>query len=100
MDLPAALSNTVSAAVTGPPGLSVADTRVKEAANAVLSFAVQLDRAASGTVTVDYRTIDATAKAGEDYQRTTGTLTLQAGETSGTIAVAVLDDAHDEGRRR
>ena len=57
------LSNTVSATVTGPPGLTVADARVEEGATAVLAFAVSLDRAASGPVTVDYRTIDGTAKA-------------------------------------
>ena len=91
------LSNTVSATVTGPPGLTVADARVEEGATAVLAFAVSLDRAASGPVTVDYRTIDGTAKAGEDYTRASGTLTLQAGETSKTVEVAVPDDAHDEG---
>ncbi|MDE0652235.1 MAG: fibronectin type III domain-containing protein [bacterium] len=91
------LSNSVSARVTGPPGLSVADARVEEAAGAVLEFAVRLDRAASGPVTVDYRTMDGSAKAGEDYDAASGTLTFAAGETSRSVRVTVRDDEHDEG---
>ena len=92
-----ALSNTISTTIQGPPGLSVADAEVEEAANAVLAFAVTLDRAASSTVTVDYATSDGTATAGEDYTSKSGTLSFAAGETSKTVSVAVLDDAHDEG---
>ena len=61
---------------------------------ATLDFVVSLDRA----VTVDYATGKAgdTASAGSDYTATSGTLTFAAGETSKTVSVAVLDDAHDE----
>ena len=83
--------------IQGPPGLTVADAAVQEAANATLAFAVTLSRAASGTVTVDYATTDASAQAGVDYTATRGTLTFQTGESSKTITVAVLDDVHDEG---
>ena len=65
--------------------------------DASLDFAVTLDRTAAGTVRVDYATADGTAVAGEDYTRTTGTLTFQPGETGKTVSVPVLDDAHDEG---
>ena len=92
-----ALSGTISATIAGPPGLSVADAQVEEGPNAVLAFAVTLDRAASGTVTVDYATADGTAAAGEDYTHTTGTLSFSVDETAKTVTVAVLDDAHDEG---
>ncbi len=81
----------------GPAALSVADARVEEAEDAVLAFAVTLDRAASGTLTVDYATSDGTATAGEDYTATSGTLSFQAGDTEKTITVAVLDDDHNEG---
>ena len=43
------LSNSLSAAVAGPVGISVADARVGEGAGARLAFAVTLSRAASGT---------------------------------------------------
>ena len=92
-----ALSNTISATVRGPVGISVADAHVEEDAGAVLAFAVTLSRAASRALTVDYATSDGSAQAGVDYTAASGTLTFQAGESSRTIEVGVLDDAHDEG---
>ncbi len=92
-----ALSNAVSATIPGPPGLSVADARVEEGPDVTLDFAVTLGRASTATVTVDYATSDGTATTGEDYTRTTGTLTFAPGETAKTVPVPVLDDAHDEG---
>ena len=56
--------------IQGPPGLAVANAGVQEAANATLAFAVTLNRAPSGTVTVDYATTDGTATAGSDYTAT------------------------------
>ena len=92
-----ALSETISATVAGPVGISVADARVEEGAGAVLEFAVTLERAAGGAVTVDYATSDGTAQVGVDYTVASGTLTFEAGESSKTVEVAVLDDSHDEG---
>ena len=92
-----ALSNSISATVRGPVGISVADAHVEEDDGAVLAFAVTLTRAASRALTVDYATSDGSAQAGVDYTAASGTLTFQAGESSRTIEVAVLDDAHDEG---
>ena len=92
-----ALSNMVIATVRGPVGLSVADARAEEGTDATLDFAVTLSRAAPGPVAVAYATADGTATAGSDYTETRGTLTFAPGETAKTVAVAVLDDAHDEG---
>ena len=91
------LANTVTATVLGPALLSVADAEADEAEGATVDFAVALNRAASGTVTVDYATADGTATAGEDYTATSGTLTFAAGETSETVSVPLLDDTIDEG---
>ena len=91
------LSNTVSATVAGPVGISVADARVEEGVGAVLAFAVTLSRAATSAFSVDYATSDGTAQAGADYTAASGTLSFQAGDSSKTIDVSVLDDAHDEG---
>ena len=77
--------------------LSVADAQVTEAAGAAVNFTVSLEPASASTITVDYATADGTAAAGLDYTQTAGTLTFKAGETSKTVAVAVLDDAIDEG---
>ena len=92
-----ALSNSPSATVAGPVGISVADASVDEAADAVLEFVVTLSRAASAAFTVAYQTSDGSATAGQDYTATSGTLSFQTGDTSKTIEVAVLDDSHDEG---
>ena len=87
----------LSATIAGPPTLSVADATVEEAEGATLDFAVTLSRSLSETVTVGYGTSNGSATAGSDYTETTGTLTFAAQETSKTVSVPVLDDAHDEG---
>ena len=92
-----ALSNTISTTVRGPVAVSVADARAEEGADETIDFAVSLSRAASGTVTVAYATADGSATAGADYTRTSGKLRFAPGETAKTVAVPVLDDAHDEG---
>ena len=91
------LSGTVTASVRGPVAVSVADARASEGADAAVAFAVTLNRAASGEVTVDYATRDGTATAGEDYTATRGTLTFAVGDTGKTVEVPILDDALDEG---
>ena len=82
------------------PEVSVADANAREGTDAHAAFTVSLSRAfttAGHRVTVDYATADGTAKAGEDYTATSGTLTFAAGETSKTVNVPVLDDTVDEG---
>ena len=83
-------------AVAGP-GLSVADTQVREAEGAVLSFRVTLEEAQASTVSVRYATSDGTATAGADYEAVSGALRFGPGETAKTVSVPVLNDAHDEG---
>ena len=49
------------------------------------------------TYRLDHATSDGSARAGEDYVAARGRLRFEAGESSQTIAVGLLDDAHDEG---
>ena len=91
-----ALSHSLSATVMGPVGISVADARVDENGGAPLAFAVTLSRATDSALTVDYATADGSAQAGVDYTAVSGTLTFQAGESSQTVNVTVLDDSHDD----
>ena len=77
--------------------LSVADARAREGVDTTIDFAVALSRTSSLTVTVDYATADGSAKAGEDYTRSAGTLTFLAGEIEKSVSVALLDDVKDEG---
>ena len=86
-----------SATAQSLAALSVGDAWAEEAAGAAVAFAVALSRAAVEPVTVDYATEDGSARAGEDYAAASGTVTFAAGETSKTVEVVVLDDAHDEG---
>ena len=55
-------------------------------------FPVTLSAATTVPVTVSYATGDGTATAGSDYTATSGTLTIPAGQTTGTITVAVVGD--------
>ena len=84
-------------ALASGPGLSVADAAVLEAEGAQLAFEVTLAQAQSTAVSVRYATSDGTATAGTDYVAGSGAVRFEAGETAQTIAVAVLNDAHDEG---
>ena len=78
------------------PGAAVADADAEE--GEVLTFVVTLDRAVSDNlVTIRYATADGTARAGEDYEAASGTLTFAPGETGKTVEVRTLDDALDEG---
>ena len=93
-------SGWVNSAPAAPPALSVADATAAEpeaGQSATLDFVVTLNRATSGTVTVDYATSDGTATAGADYTAASGTLSFAVGETSKTVSVTVLNDAHDDG---
>lgn len=56
------------------------------------TFTVTLDRAATGTVTLGYQTLDGTAVAGQDYTAATGTLTFAPGQRTATATVSVLGD--------
>ena len=78
-----------------PRAVSVSDASAAEGDSVV--FTVSLSATSSQQVTVDYATSDGTATAGEDYTATSGTLTFQAGETSKTISVPIIDDTEDDG---
>ena len=86
-----------AATVPGPaPAFRVADAGADEGGG-TLAFEVTLEPAAAADASVAYATADGTATAGEDYVAASGTLSFAAGETSKTVAVAVTDDAAEEG---
>ena len=79
-----------------PPTLNVLDTAVNEADGSV-GFLVTLDPAATGVVTVQYTTVDATAVAPTDYAATSGTLTFAPGDTrKQTALVPIVDDGEED----
>lgn len=81
-----------------PPSITIGNVSVIEgdtgSVNAV--FTVSLSAPLDQVMTVDFATVDGTAKAGKDYVATSGTLTFNPGETTKTISVAVLGDLIDE----
>ena len=86
----AVLLNRQGAAPAGP-GVSVADATVREAAGAALRFRVTLEQPQATAVSVRYASADGTALAGADYLAVRGALRFAPGETTKTVAVAVLD---------
>ena len=80
-----------------PIAVTVADTEVEEAEGATLDFVVSMNHAAAHDIQIWYRAYDGTATAGADYVAVSSSFTMTAGETTKTVSVSVLDDAHDEG---
>ena len=78
-------------------GIAIDDARAREGVDDTVTFRVRLAPARNETVSVAWATEDGTAKAGEDYTESRGTVVFAPGETAKTIEVAILDDVHDEG---
>src|ERR1019366_7842038 len=76
------------------PTLSVTGAEVAETTTRIgyINFVVTLSSASSNAVTVDYQTIDGTAKKGVDFLATSSTLTIAAGQTSGIISIETYGD--------
>ena len=76
------------------PTVSVANVSQAEgdAGSTPAAFTVSLSKASPLRVTVAYATADGTATAGADYTATSGTLVFAPGQTSQTVAVAVVGD--------
>jgi hypothetical protein len=80
------------------PTLSIADGSVREGNRGTsrLNLTVTLSRSIADTVTVHYATADGTAKKKSDYTATSATLIIPAGQTQGTISVAIKADRKRE----
>ena len=76
------------------PKLVVSDATVLEGNSGTtrLIFTVAMVPVSASDVTVDYATTNGTATAGSDYTGASGTLTIPAGQASGTISVSVIGD--------
>jgi hypothetical protein len=76
------------------PYIRINNVRMNEgnSGTAPAVFAVTLSAAYDVPVTVNFATYNGSATAGSDYQAASGTLTIAAGQTSGTINVLVNGD--------
>ncbi len=66
--------------------------------NWILNFTVKLNKYAPDDITLNYTTIDNSAKAGEDYIESNGTITIPKGSRYGHIPITILADTMPEGR--
>jgi len=84
----------VGTIIDDEPRINIGDVTVIEGntATRAATFTVNLSAASSEPVSVTYVTANATATAGSDYQAASGTLTIPAGQTTGTITVPVNGD--------
>ena len=80
------------------PILTISDAQVAEGDSGFVlaTFTVALSKASTETVSVDFHTMTNTASSGTDFERTEGTITFAAGETSTTIDVRVYGDLEVE----
>ena len=95
-DVPTALTIPGPEETTQTSQLSVADAAASEEDDSTIDFVVTLSPASDETVSVNYAASDGTATAGDDYTAKNGSLTFNAGETSKTIQVSIIDDTVDD----
>jgi hypothetical protein len=81
------------------PSLRISGSRVAEGQSGTtpMTLSVQLSAPTTSEVTVDYFTVDGTARRGEDYTFTQGQLRIPAGQTQASITVPVIGDTTSEG---
>jgi hypothetical protein len=82
-------AQAVGTTVDDEPHISISDVAKKEGntGTTLFAFTVSLSAVYDAPVTVGFATADGTATAGSDYRATSGTLTIPAGQTMGTITV-------------
>jgi hypothetical protein len=80
------------------PDLSISDVTVTEGNSGITQalFLLNLSAPSGRSLTVNFATANNSATAGSDYVATNGILTITAGTTNRTIAVAVLGDVLNE----
>lgn len=78
--------------------LALSGSSVQEGNSGTINavFTATLAQASDQTITVDYATANGSAKVGQDFQAKTGQIVFAPGETSKTVAVAVIGDTTDE----
>lgn len=76
------------------PSVRISDVVLaRNKTNTTFRFYVNLTSTSSSRVTVDYTTADSTAVANVDYLPTSGTLSIDAGQTDGYVDVVVTGDS-------
>lgn len=95
---PRTTSKTTSFTVDNPTYLFYADTSMSVSEGVgKAQVTLKLNQATNDTVSVKYKTIGGgSATSGSDYDSTSGTLTINPGETSKSFGITIKDDTIDE----
>ena len=82
--------------------LFVSDPRIVEgdSGSRMAVFEITLSGPSENAIVLNYATADASARAGEDYTATTGSITFQPGQTITTVEVPILGDTNVEGNEQ
>jgi hypothetical protein len=76
------------------PVASISDlSNERTSTNLKFQFNITLDKVSTSAISISYTTADGTAFANADYKPTSGTLTIPANSSSGTIEVEVVGDS-------
>lgn len=90
-------ADNVTLGVIAPPGLTISDVTVLEADDGTVNAVFTVDLEANGNpVSVDFATEAQTAREGEDFVATSGTLNFASNQTQQTITVPIVGDLRDE----
>jgi len=79
------------------PQLSITGPAIVNEAAGTITYTVKLSNPSALAVTVKFDAVDGTAKAGSDFEATSGTLTFAPNQLEQTITVKVIDDKVFEG---
>lgn len=85
-----------AAPAAGPPVLQAPASIQRWEDDGQVVVRVTLSKKAPAPVTVSYKTVDGTAKAGSDYEKKSGKVTIKKGKSAAKVTVDLVDDAEVE----
>lgn len=79
---------------SSPPELTINDRELNEGTEESIdfSFTIGLSAASTSPVTVDYETVDGTAKQPSDYEASSGSISFSPGETVKELVINIISD--------
>ena len=86
--------------VEGPRGINISDASAREGTDASLSFIISLTEASDEQISVRWITWNKSAKAFKDFDRSSGQVVFEPGETRKTATIHLQDDDRTEGNER
>lgn len=81
-----------SATAAGAPALQAPSAIQRWEDDGTVVIRVSLSKKAKGDVSVAYKTVDGSAKAGKDYEKRSGKVTIKKGRTTAKVTVELIDD--------